>query len=629
MKQENHLWNRNGVLYFRMRVPASLRRHIQSKEIRCSLRGMDLQTAAKKTKLLESELAKLFRQALNGLVDMAILHPLVRQICNNFLFFDGQSQLRQYRMSFSLQQCNDTEEWVRYWLRNEITQSPIAQMFAFYAAQRGEAVDINDPNNDALILDFYKAFLEVLRIQKERMNGNLRNGYDDATPEGRFSQILSPDDTSPDLLQASEFDIREILSMCTVPKEKKCSPTLVNLQHHSRKSPEKKPSNSSSLPVEVPAQIPPASGITLAEAVRKYIRDRQVKKNWSDKLTTMKTGYLNVLLEHFGAAKDVALISNEDMLDLYENVLKKYPWNRNKLYPGKSLAEIMPLSPRYIDAGTVQNYIGAISTFFRWCQKTGRYMIANPADGFGEGRQERDDEQRLPFTTKELRSIFQEVATMPNRPYFSRKMYPARYWVPLIALFQGMRINEICQLFLDNIFSVNGIPCIEITANEERKQKVKNKYSRRIIPIHSTLLKLGFLDYHDSLWNAKNRQNDQLFPMLTVSDEGYSRKMNSFNDVIHKLVPDEKRKTFHSFRHNFDTALMNLPDTNPFLIACLDGHERTGTLAGRYAKGRIPDMQSMLERLVYDFDIFECLGKTPLDDRTIAAHIARLPTREF
>ncbi|WP_353890799.1 DUF6538 domain-containing protein [uncultured Victivallis sp.] len=51
VKQENHLWNRNGVLYFRMRVPASLRKHIQSKEIRCSLRGMDLQTAAKKTKL--------------------------------------------------------------------------------------------------------------------------------------------------------------------------------------------------------------------------------------------------------------------------------------------------------------------------------------------------------------------------------------------------------------------------------------------------------------------------------------------------------------------------------------------------------------------------------------------------
>lgn len=75
---------------------------------------MDLQTAARKTKLLESELAKLFRQALNGLVDMTILHPLVRQICNNFLFFDGQSQLRQFRMNFSLQQCNDTEEWVRY-----------------------------------------------------------------------------------------------------------------------------------------------------------------------------------------------------------------------------------------------------------------------------------------------------------------------------------------------------------------------------------------------------------------------------------------------------------------------------------------------------------------------------------
>lgn len=613
MKCGNYLWNRNGILYFRMRIPTALLAYMPGKEIRCSLKGMDLQTALGKSTLLGAELNKLFLQALNGMVNMVILHPLARQICSNILFFDGQTQLRLRRENHAPEEYDEVIKRTQKLIRGGSIRTSLSQTLVEYASKRGVGIDLHDSANEGLVLDFYKAYIEVLRIQQERERGNFENGYDAPTSNGYSSKILSPEDISPDLLEAEGFDEEEIQSMRPRPDSGKTWPNLL----HQPKQP---------APAPIPA--PPPCKVTLAQAIEEYVSEKLTCGKWSPKLATMQRGILGILIEYFGVDKDIAQISRREITGLYNGVIKKYPWNRNKLYPGKSLDEIMELSPKPIEQSTAKNYIGYISTFFMWCMDECDYIAKNPAKGFGDAPRERADELKPPFTMEELQTIFREIAAMPERPYFSSKMYPARYWVPLMGLFQGMRLNEICQLFLDNIFAVNGVPCIEITTNEERKQRVKNKYSRRTIPIHSALLKLGFLDYHYALWSMKRRRNDQLFPMLTASDEGYLRKMNSFNDLIHELVPD-RRKTLHSLRHNFDTALMNHPEANEFLIACLDGHERQGTLAGRYAVGRIPNMKNMLEKLDYGFDIFQCMDKKPLDEATIQAQIARLPVREF
>ena len=76
-----------------------------------------------------------------------------------------------------------------------------------------------------------------------------------------------------------------------------------------------------------------------------------------------------------------------------------------------------------------------------------------------------------------------------------------------------------------------------------------------------------------------------LFPPATALDGGYQRKMQQFNALIHSLPEMDQRKSIHSFRHNFDTELLN-KGAQEYFILCLDGHTRTGELMSRYANLR-------------------------------------------
>ena len=163
-----------------------------------------------------------------------------------------------------------------------------------------------------------------------------------------------------------------------------------------------------------------------------------------------------------------------------------------------------------------------------------------------------------------------------------------------------------------------GLPCIRIRPDKERKQKVKNKSSIRTIPIHSTILRLGFIGYCQKIREENGAMDCGLFPPATALDGGYQRKMQQFNAMIHSLPQIDKRKSIHSYRHNFDSELLN-NGAEEYFILCLDGHTRNGEVFRRYAKPDISKLRETLEMARYDgLDIFALLGKKPLTDREIS-----------
>ncbi len=83
--------------------------------------------------------------------------------------------------------------------------------------------------------------------------------------------------------------------------------------------------------------------------------------------------------------------------------------------------------------------------------------MAEPADA-------RD--ARLPFSTEQLRAIF-------NAPPYDDADAPrgARFYVPLVALYSGARLNEICQLATDNVQTMDGVQVIVIRAGGGRLAK--------------------------------------------------------------------------------------------------------------------------------------------------------------
>lgn len=78
----------------------------------------------------------------------------------------------------------------------------------------------------------------------------------------------------------------------------------------------------------------------------------------------------------------------------------------------------------------------------------------------------------------------------------------------LIGRYSGIRQNEICQLYHNDVMKVDGVWCFRVD-NLNSNQTIKTDSSRRFIPIHSQLLTLGLLDFI-------NGRKGHLFPELTL-----------------------------------------------------------------------------------------------------------------
>lgn len=188
------------------------------------------------------------------------------------------------------------------------------------------------------------------------------------------------------------------------------------------------------------------------------------------------------------------------------------------------------------------------------------------------------DTERKPFTTEDLQKIFPGNAYGQN---FGRKstMVPmvAKFWLPLIAVFTGCRVEEIAQLMTDDVRNdpATKIDYLNVTDAELRADgelmKTKHKNSVRPVPIHTTLVEIGFLDFVKS--RIADDDDESLFRLKLTSKDNYSseftkyfsRKTEQHRGFIERCGietsgenPDKSRwsKSFHSFRHTVTTHLM-------------------------------------------------------------------------
>ncbi len=138
-----------------------------------------------------------------------------------------------------------------------------------------------------------------------------------------------------------------------------------------------------------------------------------------------------------------------------------------------------------------------------------------------------------------------------------------RFWVPLLSLWTGMRMGECCQLHVDDVTTLDGVPVILIDdagepgADEADKKRVKTVAGKRFVPVHPELQRIGFLVFAEAM---RGRGEKRLFPELKPDALGYlsgpfSKWFNDKRRFIGKLDMDVKGVAFHSFRHNYRDAL--------------------------------------------------------------------------
>jgi integrase len=135
-----------------------------------------------------------------------------------------------------------------------------------------------------------------------------------------------------------------------------------------------------------------------------------------------------------------------------------------------------------------------------------------------------------------------------------------------------MRLNEICQLTLDDIAFVDGVDVILIRGDEDKETKrVKTAAGHRFVPIHSELKRIGF-KVHVATMRQHSAEDAPLFPELPIASTGYRSDLFSkfFANFQKHVGIKAKKKAFHSFRHCFRDALREA-DLSPERVRALGG----------------------------------------------------------
>lgn len=246
--------------------------------------------------------------------------------------------------------------------------------------------------------------------------------------------------------------------------------------------------------------------------------------------------------------KDLESITQQDCRKLCDNLYKVPKRWSGALEQGETIGSVLNTGKTPIAKKTVKEYLITFKEFMRYCVR--EEIITNSFNEAIELPAHFQQQERTPFTTSELKKIF-NIKTYPNPKCRDNQ---AKFWIPLIALFQGCRLNEICQLDVDDIVAYEGLECISINANAKDKS-VKNKSSQRIIPIHPVLKDIGFTRY---IYYQSKTKKHKLFSELTYrSQSGYKSIIQKwFARYLDSIGIKGKDKVFHSFRHTFETKAL-------------------------------------------------------------------------
>ena len=303
---------------------------------------------------------------------------------------------------------------------------------------------------------------------------------------------------------------------------------------------------------------------------------------------------LSHMIEEWG---DIPIGSiTREMTTKFKGHIRKIPRNRKKnpQYRDMEFHELVNMDIKdSISTTTLNKHLGYCSSFYEWSVTHG-YSTINPFKGMRLKRTISPRDERDRFSELELKKIFGKE----NYIHFTdiEKGRYELYWTPLIGVFTGLRLGEITSLYLDNIKEISGHHrgkrlCFNILEEPEREDKhLKTKSSRRIVPVHDTLLELGLMDFIQLL-KKKDPKRQRLFQELKYKSGNYNQNVSRFfnNRYLPLIGLKTDKKNFHSFRHTVSDHLKQ-KGIEPHFVNELLGHSSGDIDMDRYGKGYNPDI---------------------------------------
>lgn len=211
---------------------------------------------------------------------------------------------------------------------------------------------------------------------------------------------------------------------------------------------------------------------------------------------------------------------------------------------------------------TVTKALGSIGAVLNWAEANDYADMvpnwSNPAGSVKVSKQPRSGAKRLAFDDADLQLLFSSPIWTGCRSEIHRKepgnmvIRDHHYWLPVLALYMGARLEELGQCLVSDVKQERGIHYLDLNGDGPDKS-LKTASSWRKVPIHRVLKRLGFLEYAEALKAAGEKR---LFPKLKQDPMGNwtSNYSHAFGLYKRAMGITDPKKVYHSFRHTFKEA---------------------------------------------------------------------------
>lgn len=352
------------------------------------------------------------------------------------------------------------------------------------------------------------------------------------------------------------------------------------------------------------------SSKTINEALEIFKEEKRRAEAWTERSAVDVSYSLDLFCSLVGVTYMSEL--NHEVMNGFFEKLKKLPANKTKrkMYRDLSLEELLrmqiPEKDR-VSVATINKCMVWVGSFMDFAEKRG-YVEKNYARGLKMPRKassKRDDEKTAVFTKEQLQSIFGSEEYLKDT--FDKDW---QFYIPIIALFTGMRQSEIAQLDVGDIEEVNGVWCVRLEREEtgtEAKKRLKNKSSQRVVPLHDFLI--DGLKLPSLLDKRRAEGQHRLFPDIRYQNGHYGDQVSKWFGKYRKRVgivsePGAPKLDFHSFRHTMINTAKQKGVSIQHLAEVV-GHSTGSITAERYGKRYEPGTlkREVIDRLDFGIDL--------------------------
>jgi integrase len=351
----------------------------------------------------------------------------------------------------------------------------------------------------------------------------------------------------------------------------------------------------SSLP---PASTPePAAGMLLSEAMKAY---QAHYAHMAPGTITAKRVVFSRFLEIVGD-KPVKSIGKKDAI-AYRDTLALLPAEATQRYPGLSIRDVIEKTKdqphlQRISKRTINQDLIHMNALFTYLMDEEILTQAHtPVRRIAfKGTA---GESYPPFTDEDIQRIF---GSDTFRAQKTDPQYIARHWLLLILLYTGARREEIADLALTDIKretedGAGPYDFFDLTFDEARGRRLKNKGSKRRVPIHSHLIELGLLRYVE----ARRAKGERLLfsgsRKAGPGSVGDSVGKWFFRLLVALDIKKDTKKCVHSLRDTMVNKLTEVgvgDDINRKLV----GHAGMDVHGRKYVQPKLKVLRDSLEKV--------------------------------